>query len=114
MLHDRYGLTVEFGNDSLHSFRRTMMKLAVNSQVMPSTLFLRGIQCSETEPRFGGGYADVFHGSAASGQAVALKRLRIFQGSSEEKNSIVSAMYCFSTKLMLIITLLPRLYAEKP
>lgn len=100
MLHDRYGLTVEFGNDSLHSFRRTMLKLSVNTQVIPSTLFLRGIQCTETEPRVGGGYADVFYGSAP-GQAVALKRLRIFHATSYEKYSIVSVAHSLSRERCL-------------
>lgn len=65
-------------DDALQLLRRTMMKLSVKCQVIPSILFQHGAECYETLPRSGGSFGDVFHGTLA-GKQVAMKRLRLFQ-----------------------------------
>lgn len=81
MLRDRDDL-IQFGAKSLHPFRRTMLKFSMETEVIPSSLFLQNIQCSErNEPRLGGGHADIFYGTIP-GKAVALKRLRLGQGAN--------------------------------
>ncbi|KAK0238894.1 hypothetical protein EDD85DRAFT_524112 [Armillaria nabsnona] len=58
--------------------RRLLVKLSSTCYKLPSKLFIEGVELSDAHATFGGGFGDVFRASY-NGQAVALKRMRIFQ-----------------------------------
>ncbi|KAK0188947.1 hypothetical protein F5146DRAFT_1140510 [Armillaria mellea] len=58
--------------------RRLLVKLSSTCYKLPSKLFIEGVELSDAHATFGGGFGDVFRASY-KGQAVALKRMRIFQ-----------------------------------
>jgi len=66
------------------TIRKLMLKLAMRSEKLPTSLFLKGVKCSETESYSVGSFADIYIGEY-EGQKVALKRLRMFQMIHESK-----------------------------
>lgn len=81
-------------DSALQLLRRTMMKLSVKCQVIPSILFQHGAECYEPLPRSGGSFGDVFHGTLA-GKEVALKRLRLFQVVDKDEYYRVGLYYLY-------------------
>lgn len=67
-----------------NKLRRTTLKVAMQYEILPTALVLKGVQCIETELRGAGGFSDVFCGTY-KGQPVALKRLRVFAMASASK-----------------------------
>ncbi|KDQ53212.1 hypothetical protein JAAARDRAFT_39587 [Jaapia argillacea MUCL 33604] len=67
--------------------RRSVHRLSINlsqaSEKLPTSLLLRGVITSSGRQVGGGGFADIFIGEY-SHRAVALKRLRIFEGLQEK------------------------------
>ncbi|TFK43199.1 hypothetical protein BDQ12DRAFT_168524 [Crucibulum laeve] len=57
---------------------RLMMKMCEMYNLLPSSLFIEGVELRERDPIDGGGFADIYRGSYR-GKDVALKRIRIFQ-----------------------------------
>lgn len=75
------------GSDKLekleHSFFRMILsKAAKNSAVLPSCLYVTGVQKTGDHPVSGGGYADVWRGQFGE-TPVALKVLRFFGSQSD-------------------------------
>ncbi|KAK7696378.1 hypothetical protein QCA50_001032 [Cerrena zonata] len=61
------------------SLRRLLLRLSKESGVIPSSLFLQGITCTDKDIPYGNGqFAEVFQ-ARHNGQKVALKRLRVYQ-----------------------------------
>ncbi|KAH8080681.1 kinase-like domain-containing protein [Cristinia sonorae] len=60
-----------------HRIRRLLVRLCLDSGILPPSLLLTGIKCEDTDPVGMGGYADIFRGTYEGGR-VALKRLRVF------------------------------------
>lgn len=60
-----------------YGIRRLLVRLCLDSGILPPSLFVAGIKCEDSDPVGMGGYADIFCGTYA-GNRVALKRLRVF------------------------------------
>lgn len=56
--------------------RRLLVKLSKTAGVLPTSMFLKGVECRDRDTVAGGGFADIFHASYQA-QEVALKRLRV-------------------------------------
>ncbi|KAJ7197945.1 kinase-like domain-containing protein [Mycena pura] len=56
-----------------------IVKLSVAYNKLPSALFTSGVTECDKDPRFGGGFGDIYQASLA-GNKVALKRIRVFSG----------------------------------
>lgn len=63
---------------------RAMVRLAEESGMTPSTLFVVNITLSDGYHVAGGTYADIYKGML-EGQPVAVKRMRTFLGQSEDQ-----------------------------
>ncbi|THH17740.1 hypothetical protein EUX98_g9067 [Antrodiella citrinella] len=70
-----------------YGIRRLLVRLCVDSGILPPSLFLTSVKCTDTEPVGMGGYADIFCGTHAGGR-VALKRLRTFLSVSNQQNNV--------------------------
>ena len=57
------------------ALRKLAVKLAVRSQLLPTSFFLSGVELASKESRGLGGFADIFEGKW-NDRSVALKRLR--------------------------------------
>ena len=67
---------------------RILLKLARRSQLIPDSLFLKGVQCTQKDDPIGsGGNAEVFLASY-QGKPVVLKRLRAFQNLREGREDV--------------------------
>lgn len=64
--------------------RQMLLRLSVESDVIPSSLFLKRVFCLTEEPIGKGAHADVYCGEYEE-QPVALKQMRIFQTSEPSK-----------------------------
>ncbi|TCD61462.1 hypothetical protein EIP91_008397 [Steccherinum ochraceum] len=78
------------------SIRRLMLKLALSTEKLPRSLFLRGVKCSETESHGAGSFADIFIGDF-QGHKVALKKLRMFQMLHESQKKRMRAAFCYES-----------------
>lgn len=63
-------------HDSFHPLCYVMIKFALACAMVPSSLFVSGVQFAGSDDPICGGFADVFCGKLA-GKSVAVKRLRI-------------------------------------
>ncbi|KAK6988688.1 kinase-like protein [Favolaschia claudopus] len=70
--------------------RRLMLKLSATRDVLPSSLFIAGIQDRDEHPVSAGGFGDVYKG-VYNGGCVAMKRIRIFTG---EASSSQKSKFC--------------------
>ncbi|TCD63446.1 hypothetical protein EIP91_005387 [Steccherinum ochraceum] len=68
-------ISVENGNR--YGLRRLLVRLCLDTSILPPSLFLTGIKCEDADPVGMGGYADIFRGTYGAGK-VAMKRLRVF------------------------------------
>ncbi len=64
-------------SDRRHGIRRLLVRLSTEASVVPSSLFLTGIECEDKEPIGMGGYADIFRATYKK-KHVILKRLRVY------------------------------------
>lgn len=67
-----------------NKLRRFTLKMALNHEIFPTTLIIRGVQCSDNTERLSGGFADIYTGTYR-GEKVALKVLRIYSNMPESK-----------------------------
>lgn len=58
------------------------MKLSETRDVLPSSLFIKGVTRLEREATFGGTFGDIYRASY-EGREVALKKIRVFQRDPE-------------------------------
>jgi hypothetical protein len=88
-----FQLTDMFPNDpDNYETHRSIRKLASHSGRIPRVLFLEDILCHEGDPLCGGGFADVWKGSR-NGNAVAIKRLRIFKPWTGQKHKLIKVAH---------------------
>ncbi|KAF7975515.1 hypothetical protein HWV62_9325 [Athelia sp. TMB] len=81
-----------------------LRKLCNACHSLPEGLFIQGIHTVDKEDPMTGGFADVFRGSAAGGELVALKRLRKTQASEDNpKNETVIPAFSVANTCQLII-----------
>ncbi|KAJ7113128.1 kinase-like domain-containing protein [Mycena epipterygia] len=66
--------------------RRLIVRLSEASDQLPSSLFITGVTEHDEHPTFHGGFGDVFRASY-NGKPVALKRIRMFQASTDSKRA---------------------------
>lgn len=66
---------------------RRLQKLSCDASLLPSHLYIKGVECKDRESLGNGGFADVYRGSH-NGDTVAVKNLRTFKmvKLSEEAN----------------------------
>ncbi|KAI0078097.1 kinase-like protein [Panus rudis PR-1116 ss-1] len=65
--------------------RRLLIRLSREARILPASLFLGGVVCQDRmNPFGGGGFADIFPADLG-GARVALKRLRVFQISTDQE-----------------------------
>jgi hypothetical protein len=70
-----------------------LVKLAANSNILPTSLFVHGVDIgSIRDPIYGGGFADIYQGRF-EGIDVAVKKLRLNDGTDRAKIHSVSASY---------------------
>lgn len=67
---------------------RLLIKLSEVADVLPSSLFLDDVKCTDHHSVSGGAFSDVFRGTYR-GEEVGLKRLRVFQIELRRHNSKV-------------------------
>ena len=65
-----------------------MKKIVLNTGQFPRSLIVGGISCLSSYPILGGGFADIWQGRLIDGTVVALKVLRVFSNTEEEKARI--------------------------
>ena len=65
-----------------------MKKIVLNTGQFPRSLIVDGINCLSSYPILGGGFADIWQGRLIDGTVVALKVLRVFRNTEEEKARI--------------------------
>ncbi|KAE9389319.1 hypothetical protein BT96DRAFT_406784 [Gymnopus androsaceus JB14] len=65
-------------------FRYTR-RIAREFETLPSSICLRGLTREGNHPKWGGGYADIWKGQAASGDPICLKVLRVFTTEASKK-----------------------------
>ncbi len=66
--------------------RHLLVRLSKAAGVLPTSIFLKDVECWDRDSVAGGGFADIFR-ARHIGQEVALKRLRVFLSSKEETAS---------------------------
>lgn len=66
-----------------------MTRLAQASDRIPSTIFITGVTLQDRDRINGGAYGDIYKGEL-NGEAVALKRIRIFDLQSAEERTKLS------------------------
>ncbi|TCD69559.1 hypothetical protein EIP91_007183 [Steccherinum ochraceum] len=81
-----------------NKLRRTSLKISIKHDILPSTLFLEGVKCTETEGRGSGSFAEVFYGSYGD-LPVAIKRLRVYVGTPEPQRLRIKQDFCRETLL---------------
>ncbi len=70
-----------------------LVGLSRRAQILPSTLFIDGVECKDRNAVAGGGFADIYRG-LFGGQEVALKRIRTFTNdSAADEEEQVSSRY---------------------
>ncbi|KAK7680331.1 hypothetical protein QCA50_016571 [Cerrena zonata] len=67
-----------------YTLRRFLIRLSRDSGFLPSSLFLNAVVDIDRDPFGGGAFADIFL-AKHNGKAVALKRLRMFQYSTDQQ-----------------------------
>ncbi|THH21605.1 hypothetical protein EUX98_g8333 [Antrodiella citrinella] len=82
--------------DDRDAIRRLMLKLSTRCEKLPTSLFLMGVKCSETECYSVGSFADIYIGEY-EGRKVALKRLRMFQMIHESKKNRMTAAFYYES-----------------
>ncbi|CAL1710290.1 unnamed protein product [Somion occarium] len=76
-----------------YTLRRLLIRLSRESHILPSSLFLSGVVCKDRDAFGGGAFADIFQ-AKYNGKMVALKRLRVFQiSTNEQKKEHVSNFF---------------------
>ncbi|KDQ56783.1 hypothetical protein JAAARDRAFT_132054 [Jaapia argillacea MUCL 33604] len=73
---------------------RLLARVSEITSLVPASLFASGVSLPDRDPVAGGGFADVYS-AELSGQRVALKRMRLFQLHSRERERVkkVSALF---------------------
>lgn len=72
----RYNLTI------------TLYRIVSATGQLPHSFVLEGVECLTKFPILGGGFADIWRGRLKDGQLVALKVLRLYACSEEEKEKV--------------------------
>lgn len=78
---------------SRNKLRRFSLKIALKYDKLPTTLFLKGVVCTDLESRGIGGFADVFYGSFGE-LVVAIKRPRVYIAASETQRTKIWQAFC--------------------
>ncbi|TCD68025.1 hypothetical protein EIP91_011636 [Steccherinum ochraceum] len=63
---------------------KLLLRLVLKYDTLPSSLVLKGVQCTDGESCGSGGFADVYYGEFDS-EPVALKRLRVYASAPDSK-----------------------------
>ena len=84
------------------------MSLATQHEVLPSTLFITGVEKIEDEALVSGGFADVYYGKAGI-QAVAIKCLRPFHQVGEASKHKLQQVRCLLDSSLFVgkLSILP-------
>jgi hypothetical protein len=76
-----------FPNGDNADISRALKHLTLHSGEIPQALFLNDVEPQSDTPFGGGGFADVFLGTKGH-HTVAIKRLRVFGGTKEDKEKL--------------------------
>ena len=79
----------------MKTLRRLVLKLAVRTNMLPSSFMLQGVQCILSFDHYGGSFADVYRGTMGT-TTVAVKRLRTYstvQASTEKQRIRLEQVY---------------------
>ena len=77
------------------SLHRVQRRLSYSSDMLPSAIKVKGVQCPDNRTYGTGGFADVFRGVYGK-EDVALKRLRIFTMLEESKKDSIRKVHFIS------------------
>ncbi|TCD60727.1 hypothetical protein EIP91_009621, partial [Steccherinum ochraceum] len=72
--------------------RKLSLKLSIAHDILPTTLVLKGVQCTESVSVGAGAFADVYIGSFR-GEKVALKRLRVYLMATEGQKQTTKQLF---------------------
>ncbi|KAI3609866.1 hypothetical protein WG66_007610, partial [Moniliophthora roreri] len=61
-----------------HKAQRLLVKLSEAQDILPSSLFIKGVKRQDTDAHFGGSFGDIYRAMYRSSE-VAIKRIRVFQ-----------------------------------
>lgn len=75
--------------------RRLVLDLSLKCGQVPNALFLQDVQCTDTESRAAGGFADIYRGRW-EGYDIAIKCLRIFVLSTDTQKARLRQVSHFS------------------
>jgi hypothetical protein len=75
---DRNTIGIHNDNELIYTAQRLIMKLAIRSGILPSSLVITGVSQVETVAASGGGFADIYRAYYMGGQ-VAMKKFRAFE-----------------------------------
>ena len=69
------------------------MKVSLKYDILPGSLFLKGVKLIETDSRGIGGFADVYYGSFED-KPVAIKRLRVYVAAPNSRKIKLRQAFC--------------------
>ncbi|KAH8074787.1 kinase-like domain-containing protein [Cristinia sonorae] len=75
-----------------HALRTVLIKVSLDTEKLPVSLFLKDVQCGLREPIGSGSFGDVYRGTR-NGEAVALKKLKTYQKMSDAKRTSVKKAF---------------------
>lgn len=84
----------------LQSLRKLALKLTVEYDALPTSFYLKGVKCVESESRGSGAFADLYLGEW-NGQAVALKRLRVDTKDQDATEKLKRVRTAFDARLTM-------------
>lgn len=73
--------------------RRLTLKMAITYEMLPTSMFLKGVTCTSVDASSSGGFADVFCGMHGE-MMVAIKRLRASLGATESDGYKLEQQCC--------------------
>ncbi|ESK85279.1 kinase-likeprotein [Moniliophthora roreri MCA 2997] len=72
---------------------RLLVKLSRSQDVLPSTLFIKGIELRDTNAQFGGAFGDIYR-AVYRDLEVAIKRMRVFPSTPESNRQKLYKGFC--------------------
>lgn len=93
---NRFSTIPATSDDFKWALHRTMTRLAQTCDKTPSTLYIQGVILQDRNPVGGGSFGDVYKGHWA-GEAVAIKKMKVYARESVKKRTKRSKASCITS-----------------
>ncbi|KAE9399550.1 kinase-like protein [Gymnopus androsaceus JB14] len=90
---DRRSLRVDSEDEFYHHVQRLLVKLSECTDIIPTSLFIKGVNRQDAFACCGGAFGDIYRARYRD-QDVALKRIRVFQGDVVGKQKLSEYRFC--------------------